>query len=248
MSPPFRYYALRFTSLLLSLPLFALGSGCVLNLTIGDPDGMGGSGGATSTPPPPDFSGAGQGETCPAGTPSAGSSGTGGGSGGCMGPDGTGQNAEICDTMEITPSSVGGPAASNCDVCGGSNGAFPPLGYTVCLRGFIIFRAAYAEALQACLNLINGAPAYACAIGPVADCMTRMYSEACPSQAAADTCQLIRDTLCVMNEPFDVTACAEGLKPFNDDALQRMASCIAYSGEPDCLMAYTACFHEVTGY
>jgi hypothetical protein len=165
-----------------------------------------------------------------------------------VGPDGTGQTAAICDTMEITPSAVGGPAASNCDACGGSGGTYPPLGYSVCLRGFEIFTVGSAENLQACLNQINGAPAYACAIGPVADCMTRMYDDACPSQTAADACQIIRDTLCVMNEPFDMIACAENMKPFNDGALQRVAGCIANSSEPDCLIAYSVCLDQVTSY
>jgi hypothetical protein len=165
-----------------------------------------------------------------------------------VGPDGTGQTAAICDTMEITPSSAGGPAASNCDRCGGTGGIEAPPGYVLCLAAFELFTAGAAESVQACFNNINGAPAYACDLVPVADCVRRMYNEACPNQAAADTCQLIHDTLCVMNEPFDVTACTEDMNPFNDDALQHVANCIAYSTEPDCRTAYTVCFDQITSW
>jgi hypothetical protein len=234
MSPPFHGpHALRFTSLfLLHLTPFILASGCVVNFSIGPGDGMGGSGG--NVPPPPDSSSSGQGEVCETVSSSAGNTGAGGGGGGCVGPDGTGQTSAICNMMEITPSAAGGPAASNCDLCGGTGGVDPPRGWSLCLRSFQIFTAGSAEQLHGCLAQINGAPAFACDYGPVNDCVTRVYNAACPSQTAADTCQLVQDTLCGVNDPFDVTACAEEMKPFNDAGLQWVAGCTAYSSEPDC--------------
>src|SRR5262245_8825419 len=146
MSPPVREtYAPRFTALLLSLTAFAVGSGCVFNLTVGDPDGAGGSGGYAT--PPPDPTSAGAGGTCATESSSTGS-GAGGGGGTCVGPDGTGQTSTSCDTMEITPSTSGGPAASNCDRCGGTGGDDAPPGYVLCLAAFELYTAGSAENLR----------------------------------------------------------------------------------------------------
>src|SRR5262245_3755593 len=131
MTPLSYRHALPLTAffLLAAVP-FVLASGCVIQFTAGPgPYGTGGSGGEIATPPPPDSTGAGQGGSCPAGSSSAGNSGAAGGGGTCAGPDGTGQTSTSCDTMEITPSKSGGPATSNCDGCGGTDGTHVPPGY-----------------------------------------------------------------------------------------------------------------------
>src|SRR5262249_51447826 len=118
----------------------------------------------------------------------------------------------------------------------------------LCLHSFQVFTPGAAEYLRACLADINGAPAYACDYGPVTDCVIRMYGAACPSQAAADTCQAIEYALCGTNDPFDVTGCTEELKPFDASALQWIEACIASSSEPDCVTAYSACFNQIASY
>jgi hypothetical protein len=75
-----------------------------------------------------------------------------------------------------------------------------------------------------------------------------MYDAACPSQAAADTCQLIEYALCGINEPFDVTGCTEDMKPFDGSAVQWVEACVASTGEPDCQKAYNVCFDQITSY
>jgi len=147
--------------------------------------------------------------------------------------------------MDITPDTHGGPAASNCDPNGGTGGTDPPPGYSVCIHGFDIFTAGSAENLRGCLGQINGAPATACDFAPVTDCITKMYTAACPSQVAADTCQLIHTMLCLTGEAFDEKQCADDMKPFNNTGMQRVADCITMSTEPDCQAAYNACLGTV---
>jgi hypothetical protein len=111
-----------------------------------------------------------------------------------------------------------------------------------------IYTPGAAEYLQVCLAQINGAPAYACAFEPVNECVARMYNATCPSQAAADTCQLIEYALCGTNEPFDVTGCTDELKPLDGSALEWVEACVASSGEPGCQTAYRSCFDQITSY
>jgi hypothetical protein len=63
-----------------------------------------------------------------------------------------------------------------------------------------------------------------------------------------ETCQLVKDALCGTNEPFDVTGCAEELKPFDGGALEWVEACVASSSEPDCQTAYRTCFDQITSY
>jgi hypothetical protein len=229
-----------------ALFLLTAASGCFVTVNDG-PGGSGGAGGDSSARSSAS-TGSGQGGSGATGSSSSAGNGGAGGSGGggmCVGPDGTGQSAASCDLMEITPSTHNGPAASNCDPNGGTGGTDPPPGYSVCIHGFTIFTAGSAENLRACLGQINGAPATACDFGPVNACITKMYNDACPSQLAADTCQLIKDMLCVMGEAFDVSQCADDMKPFNSTGMQRVADCITMSPQTNCQAAYDTCLGTV---
>jgi hypothetical protein len=160
-----------------------------------------------------------------------------------LGPDLTG-----CSTMKITPTATGGPAPSHCTPTGGIGGTDAPPGWSLCLSASRMYTDTSTKTLRECLRQIDGPPAIACDRRPVTECVLRMYKAAPPSQAAAHVCQLVRDRRCARNEPFDLTACAEAIKPLGDQGLSELAACIATSREPACRKAFTACLYRVTRY
>jgi len=223
----------------------AFSSGCIIvaDNGTGGAGGSGASGGAGGT----GGTGGQGGQGGTGGEGGAGVGGSGGGSSCVMPKDGT-LTADACNMMNITPAPKG--SATQCQGTDdqGNPITFDPPGYSVCLRGFDIYQAGAADVLQKCLSNISVAPAFACDVALVGDCVGEMYKAACPSTDAADTCDAIAKQLCVNGETFKSQDCMVDTNPFNATALQDLADCITNSAQPDCNLAYDECFATITSY
>lgn len=176
-----------------------------------------------------------------AGTGGAAGAPTGGGTGGtgsCVGGQGTGTSIEACNELAITPPSWGGEAT----YCG-PNYDEEPSGFLLCRLAFAIYAPGQAENLQHCLAHIDAQRA--CDDAPVAYCLARMYSTACPRPEIAEACEGYASD-CNL-DPFDAELCAAQLNPFGDEGLALLGDCI---NEVDpslgCQQAYDLCIQMVT--
>ncbi|WP_206079513.1 hypothetical protein [Polyangium spumosum] len=231
-------FALALTSFLAAA---ALASGCII-VSDPNPNNTGGNGGSGG----PGVGGTGgtggvggQGGEGGAGVGGAGGA---GGGGACVGPDDGTVTVAACDAMNITPA-PNGPAAQ----CQGKdeNGnafTYDPPGYSLCKRGFEIYTDGAADYLQGCLDDIGVEPANACDDQQVADCVGKMYNEACPSADAALACETIAKNLCINGETFESQTCLLQTTPLNNETLQVLADCISESAIVDCNEAYKDCF------
>lgn len=204
------------------------GSGVTTGGTGGDGQGTGGASATTGT--------GGQG----GGTTTA-TTGAGGGSG-CVGPTGAGTPTKAdCSNLglELFPSTCGDTSDQ------------PPPGKGVCATGFDIYTQGAAEDLETCLGGIAANQPDVCDVNKVADCVTKMYDDACANAQADAYCDALKANCDAASPPsaFDVAQCKSDLKPFNDSVLGEngsFAACWNQHLNDACQDAYDACFAEAT--
>jgi hypothetical protein len=159
---------------------------------------------------------------------------TASGTGVCVGSDGVG-TVSRCEELNIAPSQ------GATKQCGVNKDELPP-GYNLCLRGYSLFTNGSADELQSCLALIG--VQNECDIPPVQDCVDQMFADACVAPEVADNCQSIA-TKCA-GEAFDVTKCADDLRPFSNDGLTEILNCFSVSDPKlTCQQAYDSCYDQV---
>ena len=198
--------------------IFGLGlmlSGCTGTCVVnGDGEGGGGEGGATTTATT--TTGGGGEAQGGGGTGGMGQGGAGGGAG-CVGPDGTGTVAAACDQTNL-----------------GLHGTCPstqedPVGLPVCHRGFEIFTAGSAENLLECLGQIPASFEEACdepqASMNVAQCVDKVYDEACANPDSAALCDQIFDTCQMAGQVFPLNECVADLNPMGQAGLAEYVDC-----------------------
>ncbi|MBI4703844.1 MAG: hypothetical protein HY744_22265 [Deltaproteobacteria bacterium] len=170
-----------------------------------------------------------------------GGAGQGGGGGGptCVSETGAGKtDAELCDSMNITPPAHGGGSK----LCG-PNFDQDPVGHAVCHAYHGIYAAGPWEHLAACLAEIGVQDA--CDDKPVLDCVSDMYATACQRPAIKEACEDWAKACA--DDPFDVDKCATDLNPFSDSGLGELTDCINSAAEGlSCQEAYDGCFESVT--
>lgn len=164
--------------------------------------------------------------------------GTGGGGGACVDGTGTGQTDAVCDELQITPVSHGGPAS----MCGAAFD-LDPLGHASCHGVFPIWKSGQAEDLVDCLALIGVQDA--CQDQLVQDCVSEVYDAACDDPFIGETCQGIADVCGA--DPFDAAGCSFELNVFSVDGVNLVIDCInALDPSISCQAAYDDCFDQVT--
>jgi hypothetical protein len=140
-----------------------------------------------------------------------------------------------CDSLNVTPTSVGGSAAP----CVDDGDTFDPYGYSVCRLGFTYYEPAHAERLASCLALIDAAEA--CSFEPVQLCLDLTFEDACNSPEADALCLDIFDGCAAGGESFDYDLCSYELRLFDRAALDAFDDCFA-AAAGDCFQRYEACF------
>lgn len=160
------------------------------------------------------------------------STGVGGGDPYCIDGEGTGQTAEMCEDLAISPDNFG--------VCGDGLTA---LGYAACSRSFEIWEGGFAEALAECLSYIPAENA--CDEQPVLDCLDEVYIETCEVPYIEQTCASWADTCSETGETLDEALCYGELTPFSDDGLDELTDCMNEIDDT-CQVRYDTCFVEVT--
>lgn len=209
-------------------------SGAVTSTSVTTGGGDGGAGGATA--------GTGTGGAGGEGGAGGAATGTGGGEPACFGETGTGKTAASCDEMNITPA-PNGPASSSC----GEGLNEPPPGYGACIHGFSIYTAGSAENFQACLSEIGVEPANACDIDLVAECVGKVYEEACENAYANEVCDTIAEVCGA--DTFNAGTCKADLVPFSKAGVDTLVECVnAQPQEVSCQDAYNTCFDEVRSF
>lgn len=180
---------------------------------VDDDDGLGGAGGA------------------------GGDDGAGGDEGLMCEWEGTGETADVCETMPTAPAYVGA------NVCGDETESIDGYAYLACKKGFEIFNGTQAEGYAECLAAIG--PEDACSIDPLTSCTKDMYANACEMDDVAAWCADMGDYCVDFGDDWDVEACQFDLNPMNIDALETLVGCMndAYYGT--CGERYTSCLDEL---
>lgn len=224
-------------SLSIALPSFLLLlGGCIIvdGNTNSSTGGAGGEGNTTASSTSSSSSSTGSSAGGAGGQ--GGSAGAGVGGGGPMCAD---SNDGILDVLSCDKLNTKGVTCNGVDAL--ANGT--------CSHGFDIFQGGAFDVLVKCLQGIEGDMANACDDSQVEKCVGVMYTAACPSQAAAATCDAIRANLCAAGEPFDTQGCLLDTNPLNTKALQEVADCITNTMPPTtCQADYNACFGKIISF
>ncbi len=159
-----------------------------------------------------------------------------------------GTTDSLCDNLNVTPTTAGGPQ-SLCDLNEDGDFAESPPGYDLCKWGFATYDIGAALHLEECIAKIGIQPAEACDLDLAFSCVATATADLCASEWANDGCDAVK-TVCdgkSSGGEFDVAQCLTDLNPFGEGGFTAYQDCMnerLQKGD-DCQPSHNACVDAI---